>query len=322
MLNIYNGVNSNQTVPAPSPKPAATARKSKQPAFLKYEDPTGEFTTAEFKYSLWYVKHKLLLYRLTLIGLTVFSAVAWAFSIWRWADYAIVGIDADRRLGKELSRFSDQTILHDKFSAAALSVIDTSILPGGVNKYDAVAAVANPNDHFRVSFDYHFIVDGNALPTQHTFLLAGETRPVVYFGIEGTAAPGSAELVLENINWQRVPARLVGDPLAWQAQRLNFVTDAFVSIPPNPATGIAAHVVQFKLSNRGSSGYRAPTFYVGFLFQDSLVGIMPLRLPQLGYAETAQVDLRSFVSNLQVSGVKIFPLIDVYDREAYLPPPS
>ena len=196
------------------------------------------------------------------------------------------------------------------------------MFPGGVDKYDAVADVANPNERFFVSFRYYFIVDGKNTPAQNGFLLPGENKPLAYLGIESSAVPREATIVFEELQWRRISARTIADVRAWQENRLNFSVENFVFTPRNTVEGGGdTHRIQFSIINNSPYSYVEPQFYVALLSQDALVGILPLRLDSLESLEKKQIDLRSFVPNLTVDGVKVYPLIDIYASAAYLQPP-
>jgi len=316
MLNLYNANNHS----APLPSTPSGAPKNGKKNFERYESPGGEFTGKELRAGFWYVKHRLLLYRLLVWGLLAFAAINWGFSLWRWGDYLIFGLSADRKLEQNLSRFFDYTVIHEHYSPQPLQVLGTQVLNGGVDKYDAVAEVANGNSRWLARFDYFFSVGGENTPKQSGWVLPGEEKPLVFLGLKSASYPGDAVLVLENISWSRVSNHSVPDTKRWQEERLNFSTSDFSFTRPETAEGISAHAVRFKLANNSPYGYVQPKFYVGLFLDQSMVGILPLELDSLRSLEIKNIDLRSFAQNLSVNDVKIFPLINPYDPAAYLPP--
>ena len=122
--------------------------------------------------------------------------------------------------------------------------------------------------------------------------------------------------MLENIVWRRVSLHRIVDTKAWADERLNFTTSDFSftragGIPEAPN----AHAVRFKLTNQSAYSYAEPSFYVALLDGETMVGVLPLKLPEIKSLETKDVDLRSFAESLNVDGVKIFPLINIYDKK-------
>lgn len=320
MLNIFKLQNKNRDggTPAGQQKNALPLLKAN---YQRYVDPTGEFDSKELKYSMWYVRHKVLLHRLLVAGLIGASTLLWGYSLLRWGEHFIFGLEQDTSMRDELARFHDYTVFHPVISARQPQIAGVSVFPGGVDKYDVIADVTNSNERFFVFFRYYFVVDGKSTPAQDGFLLPGENRPLAYLGLEGSISPRDATIVFEDFQWGRVSARQIPDVAAWQKNRLNFSVENFVFTPRNTEGGGDAHRVQFSVVNGSPYGYVEPQFYVALFGQDSLVGILPLRLDRLDSLEKKSVDLRSFVPSLAVDTVKLYPLINIYTSDAYLVPP-
>lgn len=311
MLNLYNINNHNGSTTAPP-----TNQAKKKVNIAKYEDPTNEFGAKEFKYGTWYIKHRLILYK-TLIGFLIgISAIFWLFSLWKWGVY-ILDYNKTQQLQQSLSGSVNYTGIHSHFSAQPLQVISSQVLPSGQNKYAAMAQVINPNGRFLIFFDYYFVVGGQNTPVQKTFLLPGESRPLSYLGVENA---GGADLILENITWQRISAHDVVNTKDWQAYRLNFAVSDFVFLKSLAQEGNNADAVQFKLTNNSPYSYVNPDFYVVLSSSGGMVGILPLHLDSIKSLETKSIDLRSLAPGLYVSDIAVYPIINVYDSSAYLSP--
>lgn len=316
MLNIY----SQQNPERDTTNGSAPAPKKIHADFTKYEDPSGEFGAAEFKRSMWFVKHKLQLYKLLVGFLIVWIIGFGGYAIITLADYLIFGIVTDLNLGKQLTSFPNYTNIQPKYAPAALQVQGVSVLVGGANAFDLAAQVYNPNKNFIAYFDYHFDIGDQKTPVQSGFLLAGETKPIVYFGLKG-GYPGDPNLVLENISWKRVRAQVIKDPVGYQTERLNFLTSNFSFVSQAASEGVGANIVKFDLKNDSAYGYRDANFVVGLMNGGGgLSAVMPLLLKDFKSGETRAVDLRNFVSNLPVDSIQLFPLIDIYNKDVYLAP--
>jgi hypothetical protein len=87
-------------------------------------------------------------------------------------------------------------------------------------------------------------------------------------------------------------------------------------------SGVNAHIIRFKLMNDSVYGYVPSNFYVGLMQNQSLVGILPLQSSKLRSAETVDVDLRSFAPDLNITDITIYPLINIDNKDVYLPPES
>ncbi|TSC84002.1 MAG: Uncharacterized protein G01um101413_805 [Parcubacteria group bacterium Gr01-1014_13] len=317
MLNIYNPNNHD------GDKSSSVTKNdvAKKINLTKYEDPTQEFTSQELKWGFWYVRHKALLYKILVIALISLDGIFILFGLWKWGSY-LLGLEDARRVQNSLSASVDYTGIHPHFSAQPIQAINTQIFSSRENKYDAVAELVNPNSRFLAKFSYYFIVGSEKTPTQKTFLLPGESRPVAYLGIKDGA--GSAPvIVLENIQYQRISAHTVPNSLGYQAYRLNFKVSDFVFLKSLAQEGSNTDAVQFKLTNASPYSYIGVDFYVALLQNGEMVGILPLHLDSINSLETKDVDLRSFVSGLSISEIALYPIINVYDERVFLtPPPS
>lgn len=319
MLNIYNPNNhDNSKLPeaVKNDTSKSDGNHSGKTDFTKYEDPTKEFTSQELKLGFWYVRHKALLYKILLITLIGTDSVLVLFGAWKWGVY-LLELPDYQRLQRNLSASVNYTGIHPRFSAQPIQVVNTQILFSRENKYDAVAELINPNGRFLAEFDYYFIVNGEKTSSQKTFLLPGESRPVAYLGIKDGAAASPA-IAFENIKYRRVSAHKIADAAAWQNYRLNFQASDFVFLKSLAQEGANTDAIQFKLTNASPYNYKDPNFYVSLLQNGQMAGILPLHLDSINSLETKNMDLRNFVSGLSVTGIALYPIINVYDEEAYL----
>lgn len=318
MLNIYNQQNNHEEL---NQKINQKNGNGPKPNFLKFEDPTGELPSSELKWAIWFSKNRILLYKILVGSLIFVIVVLWGYSFWQWGDYLIFGLTEDQKMAAELSQSVDVSGVTAKFKARAIQINDTLVLPGGVNKYDVIADVTNPNIDFFVKFNYRFSVDGGYTEAKEGFILPGETKLLVISGLDNDAG-GGAQLVLEKIVWKRVNKHAITDVKKWQDDRLNFAVENFVFGPPRDVDGIKTNRVTFDLKNNSTFGYRAPGFLLGMYQNEALVGVILFSLESWPVDGVAKVDLRNFVQNLDVSSVQVYPLINIYDNQAYLPLPS
>ncbi len=316
MLNIYNANNHDQT-----PLVGGTVELNKKPNYQKYTDPTGEFSGQELKYSFWYVRHRLVLYKAA-IGVLLALAVGTAlYSLFQLGTYLIFGLQESAAVDRGLTTFENYTAIQDRFAPKPIQILGTTVYAGSGSKYDFVAEASNPNSQFIVTFEYHFTYNSNQqTPSQTTTLLAGEARPLPFLGLETSGYPSTAAIVIEHIAWKRLSNHEYLDPAAFQSTRLNFLVSNFVFTPASDGVVANADSIRFSLTNQSAYSYKSAQFYVGLYLDQNLVGILPLTIDAFKSLETKQVDLRSFGSNVNVTDVRVFPVINTYDPSVYLPP--
>lgn len=320
MVNFYSQQNRHLDDEnlAPKKDSPVNGKKSKV-SYQKYVDPTNEFGAKEFKWAIWYVKNKLLLYRVGLISLIAFCAGTIGFSLWRGFIILYSDFTVKPEVERGLAMSIDYTALHPRFNPAPLEILNSYVLSGGTGKVDVLSEAVNPNLRYIVYFDYYYDFGGIATARQNGYLLPGESRPIAVFGLEAAEYFGSPNLVMENVSFKRIDAHAIADVASWQEERINFSVENF-KYSYAGEEGKNAHAVRFTLINNSAYGYKNPKFLLGLYQNGSLVGLMPFDQVDFDSLETREIDLRNFVENLAVSEIRLFPVIDLYNEEVYLPP--
>ncbi len=293
------------------------AKKIAKNGFTKYEDPTGTMTTGQFKFSAWYVNNRILLYRLLVGFLVLFSAYTVIYSIIRAAWILIVEVPRDEKIFVQMTETDDYERINRALAPQTLAVSDTVIFSAGVNKYDAMAEVANPNPKHIVFFDYYFDQGGLQSSKKSGFLLPQETKPIVEFGLVDNFG---ATLILENIVYKRINAHLYADPLSYIAERNLFGVENFEFKSVLHPEGANANIIKFDLTKNSPFHYYEPHFIVEFRSGGSAVGLAELKIDKFESLQTKNVDLRSFADNLFVDEVVVYPSINYFDRGEYFEP--
>jgi len=318
MLNIYNQKNGNGG--QVGAEMGELKNKNRKPDFVQYTDPTQELPAQEFKWGFWFVRNRLILYRVAVGVLIGLSVVFWAYVLVRGGSIALYSLEKGGQLDRDLSYFYDYSVIHSNYAARPLLITGTQVLPGGVGKYDLISEVSNPNERFFVSFDYHFVVGGVPTETKKTFLLPNETRLVASLGYAGSY-PSGAELVITNWQWKRISNHSIKDVEMWQVERLNFlVSDFSFTRSGEVVDGAAANVIKFNLNNASPYSYTQAPFQVNLYQGNALAGVLPLEISNFLSGEIRAVDLRSFVSGLSVTEIRVVPLINIYNNSIYLAP--
>ncbi len=322
MINFYNQQNRDNYVDshgAGTPAPVKNGKPVKA-NLSKYVDPTGEFGSGQFKWAMWYVKNKVMLYRLAVILLIIFSVTTISFSLWKAVNILVYDLTEKPIIEQQLSASIDYTVLHPRFSPFPIEILNTYVLPGGTERVDALAEVVNPNERYIATFDYYFDFGTTSTARQTAILLPLENKPVAIFGLDSAEYAGGSNFMIENLHWSRVSAHEVADVRSWQEDRLLFNIENFVFGFADSAGEANANSIRFSLKNDTAYGYKNPLFYIGLYQGGTLAGVMKFDLLDFQSLETRQIDLRNFVQNLSVSEIKIFPVIDLYNKEVYLAP--
>ncbi|TAN33242.1 hypothetical protein EPN28_02825 [Patescibacteria group bacterium] len=282
--------------------------------FTKYQDPEKGMSGGQLKWSLWFSGRRVIFYRAALIFVAAAAIIIWLFSLWRWVFFIIEIPDA-RRVRAELARFDDYSIINQRIGFQPVQIFGAQFLASGKDKYDVAAEMFNPNTRSVVFFDYYFFYNNTSTPKQSAFLLPGQRRPLVALGLAGAA--GEPVLHIENVKWKKISAHDVSDPKQYQDYRLNFAVTDFVFSPASES-GADFPAVKFNLTNNGPYSYNAPKFLIGLTQNEELVSVFRADFASFAYGETKNMDIRLFVPNASAAGAIVYPLINIYDKEAYL----
>ena len=297
----------------------SSSKKNQPEAYQSYVDTSGELSSKELGYGLWWVTHKAALYNAAVFFLGLIAASSWGFALYRGIQYGWYALEKEPRIIAEMARGVNYTALNQRFSPAALQVTDSMVLQGGSRTSDLVAQIVNPNAWFRAEFDYVFETGSGSTPAEHAVLLPGEERPVAVLGYDGDVNSG-ANVIIKNLKWRRISNRQIMNVSEYQNNRLLFNVQDFTFVRAESMPGVTAHAIRFSLTNASPFSYKNASFYVGLYVAETLVGIIPLEVRDFRSLETRAIDLRSFVQNLNVTDVRVFPLINVYDSEVYIKP--
>ncbi|MFH1292418.1 MAG: hypothetical protein ABIH87_04460 [bacterium] len=316
-LNLYNLQNKKPQAQNSAPYVPVPERVN----LGEYIDPSGELGAGKLKAGLWFAKHKIFLYRLSVVSLVLVIATGWTFSLWKWGMF-LLELPEQKVLEKQLISSIDYGGINIGFTAKPLQIVGVQVFSSGVNKYDAVAEITNPNERFVSSFDYHFEFGQEQTDTRAGFLLPGQTRPVAFMGIESGSHPGIPRLVMKNLSWQRIDTHEIKDTKNWQDYRLDFRVSNFKFIRSYSESGgqADAHIIKFTLTNSSPYNYQDVKFYVGMYNQSGFVGLLPIDFRYFKSLEQKQVDLRSYSPSLSADRVVAFPLINIYNQEIYIQP--
>lgn len=319
MINFYNQQN-RQNAETPSPLQNDIKNKAGKASYKKYTDPTGEFGSKELGWGMWYVKNKVFLYKLLIFALVAFCAGTIGYSLFRVGTFVYYDIVYKPLQEQEFAYSRNFAAVRPRFNPAPLEIMSTFAVNGGTSFIDAVSEVSNPNDRYIATVVYHFDFGGKLSETKTEKIMPLSSRPLVAFGLDSDAYPGVPVLVIESMSWRRVSAHTVTDVAVWQDERLFFSVSDFVFEYGGAPGTISANVVRFTLKNETAFGYKAPLFYVGLFQNGALVGVMQFELTDFDSLDSQVIDLRNFVPNLSVSEIKLYPIIDLYDKSVYLPP--
>ncbi len=292
----------------------------KKEKYLNYKSPLQELSGRELKFASWYVRHKILITRITTFSLFVFGFFTNLFGIVMWGKYVLFDYSNDQALLRSLVTNSiNYTATKERLGARPLAVGTTQLYDSAPGKYDVVTTVSNPNPfHYAVvTFRHSAGVPSDKTTTM--VVLPQKTVPLTSFGVESLTSAPSANFVIDSIQWKRLNRHTIPDPKAYIDQRLQFEISNVAFQRKNTIDGVATNKLTFDLSNLNPYSYWSPLFIVS-LIDGGTTGVLRLEVPELRAGETRFIDLRSLSDFASASEIEVTPVINVFDKNEYILP--
>lgn len=287
--------------------------------FSRYTDPTGEFSNRALKLAEWYLKHKLLLQKIGKYILVGWCVVTVGYSFGYWLYYFSYGYFQDQKMATQsVAQFQNYKNLQTMYGAKDLVVKDVDVYNSVSDLYDFAAQVENPNERWVARVTYRFAFSGGETSLTTTVLPPQGARPVALFGAAAGSYPVGARLVIEKIDWRRLNPHVDVDIKNYIAERSKFSVERFAFTPASRSAGILNNMIEFDLFNDTAYSFWDAEFYVELKDRGETVGLIHLNADKFKAGEKRRIDLRSFVDNLRVSDIIVWPVFNVFDVGEYM----
>src|SRR3989339_42102 len=168
--------------------------------------------------AIWFVRHRILLWKALILALVLINAGFWGFVIFR------VGLDLyympeRKRMDIDLTRSDGSlyayTVAHQP-QAIIVSSVDSLAIGEAT---DVVARLTNPNIDWYAQFSYRVGVGETIEIARDGFLLPGEERLFFKTFRDKLGAP---IFEVAEVRWRRINKHEVNDFAAFRGERLNF----------------------------------------------------------------------------------------------------
>lgn len=287
--------------------------------FSRYTDPTGEFSNRELKLAEWYLKHKLLLQKIGKYILIVWCVITVGYGVGYLVYYFSYGYFQDQKMSAQsVLQFQNYQNLQTMYGAKDLVVREIAVYNSVSDLYDFVAQVENLNERWIAQVTYKFEYGGGETPSATTTLLPQTTRPIVVFGAIAGSYPTGARLMIEKIDWRRINPHTGINIQNYIDERSKFSVEKLAFTPARRSTGILNNMIEFDLFNDTAYSFWEAEFYVELRDGGATVGLIHLNVDKFKTTEGRHIDLRSFVDNLRVDDIVIWPVFDIFDSSVYM----
>lgn len=289
----------NNNLPATSQPTRATSQPSRVSKF-------------NLKLSYWYINNKLRLRQALVIFLILLSVGFYMFTLYRGGTIILVD---DPILSRSLEELTDNTIdytfFHRANRPADIQILSFDSTNGRDGRFDFIAKLFNPNEHFSASkVDLQLFVGSKPIAEKSTFILPGEEKLIVFFGeeIEQVSSP---VLRIVKVQWarQRAYAEYAEPRLNFEITEIDF-TSANNQLPVN--------TLNFKIKNNTAFSYWQVGVYAGLVSGGSITAGNYILLDQFVSGETRDVEMRWHEPLFGITDFEIFTEVNILDESVFM----
>lgn len=293
---------------------------SKPPEKLKrYIDPTGELGNKGLTRGIWYVKHKLLLRKIFIITMIVWITISVGVGGVFALKYASYDIWQDKNsYVDEYVRVPNFAALHPMYQPVSLDVQLTRVIKESDDRYNFVTKVQNPNVRYLANVTYHYEYRTGQTEQKTVTLLPGREQFMYAFGHESVVFPSQTQLMIDDISWKRISAKVIPDIVGYMDERLDFTAEEVNFVEPS-AEGALVPSIQFDLRNNTVYSFWEPQFIVELKRGGATAGVILVTEVGIQSEEVRPIEYRVFQEVDNITGVQITPMMNVFDQSVYIP---
>lgn len=282
----------------------------------------GKLSEKKLKWGYWWVTHKVQVRKIftVILGIIAFALVAFAaFGFLDW--FFGSGVRERSEIGTLTQQVTPFASFREKIKPIDLMIDSPVVLESGNGRYDFFSNATNSNEIWWVTFEYQITASGVVTKTVPSYLLPGETKDLFALGVESDSRPGSPEIAITNLKWNRVDMHEVQPSYAaWSDARLNFRLTGLEFVPPEATDLLPVSNAKFTVVNDTGFSYFTVGFFVTLYSGPKVVGVNYVTISELRAGERRPVEASWFTTLPNISRVAVSPIVNIFDEGAYIPP--
>ncbi|MBT4857120.1 hypothetical protein HON52_02935 [Candidatus Uhrbacteria bacterium] len=235
--------------------------------------------------------------------------------------YLVSGQFADRQSVAEV--FNEIGSLHDESLERAPFALLTSnaiAITFDDGKYDFYSEIENGNEDWYATFKYGFETeDGEVTDMESGFVLPSESRPLIQLSVALENSPSQAELIVEDVVWQRVDTHEVADINSWMDEHENFVLSSSEYGDKIVLEEDSVVRSMFTVENDTPYNYWSTPFWIVLERGGTVVGVNQATIAGFEAGEIREVTVNWFGrAPTSAQDLRIYPVIDYFDEDVYM----
>ncbi len=282
----------------------------------------GKLSEKKLKWGYWWVTHKVQVRKIFTLILGIIGAALVAFGAFGFLDWFFgSGVRERTEIGTLTQQVIPFASFREKIKPLDIVFDSPVVMESGSGSYDLFSRAFNPNEIWWVSFEYQITASGVMTKTVPSYLLPGETKNLFALGIDSDSRPGSPEISITNLKWNRVdPHEIQPSYAAWSDARLSFRLTGLEFVPPEPTDLLPVSNAKFTVINDTGFSYYTIGFFVTLYSGPKIVGVNYVTISELRAGERRPVEVSWFTTLPNVSRVEVSPTVNIFDESVYIPP--
>lgn len=282
----------------------------------------GKISEKKLKWGYWWVTHKVQVRKVFTIILGAIAFALVAFAAFGFLDWFFgSGVRERTEIGTLTQQVIPFAAFRESIKPVDLVFDKPVVMASGDGSYDFFASATNANEKWWVTFEYQITASGIVTKNVESYLLPGETKNLFVLGVESESRPGSPEIAITNLKWNRVDGHDVQPSYAaWSDARLSFRLTGLEFVPPEPTDLLPVSNAKFTVINDTGFSYYSIGFFVTLYSGPKIVGVNYVTISELRAGERRPVEASWFTTLPNVSRVEVNPIVNIFDEGVYIPP--
>ena len=285
--------------------------------FLMPNNIYNNLSDDDLNVSYWYVTHRILLRKVGIGVLMIFSLAVLVFGIVNLVNFYSAGEQDIAGLTSSVTQEKlNIELLAEANKPKDLSVGETKVLAGNKGYVDFVTEMFNPNIQWTVqSFDYYYMIGEEKTETRTDFILPGQEKYLIFFNHASKTSAINAQLVIENIRWDKI-----SNYQSLKEKMLVFdFNEAKVLSADNSGLSEDEKIstVSFDILNKTSYNFWEPRFIVLLTRGDKLIAVADVFADGLAPGERKSESINLIQSLPSSTKLQIVPDINILDPAVF-----
>lgn len=275
-----------------------------------------DMSKRQLGFAYWFVTHKILLKKIALAAGFVISSLFLLYGVYGFVDYFLITGPKEKQMLAQLPKMLvDFRVIHQK-AARGLEILSAHLVPSS-GKYDLVAKMRNPNDKWRASFDYYFLIDGRPTDLKTGFILPKEDKFIFELAY-AAQSPKSLSFVIDKVRWQKLDPHKISNYDSWKKLHFNFLVS---DITFNGAVKVDSRVFSqagFEVKNLSAYDFWQVDFKAVLYRGPVIAGANFVHTEQFRAADSRDMAVTWYEPIPGVTKIEVYPEVNIFNDSVYM----